>query len=291
MKIHALEVLLSSYSSAYTTLLSAGIDDTVVTHLKWGWYKMLSKSKISPKENVSRITALSLWIRFLSFTRNIKSTLKIKKTTDRLHTLERPKKKTIGFFTCKKLPCLIGLHTCFQHTAKPPFFFHCEWSCPMEAGAISWALPPHLGTFHISSLCAGVNDAVVADLQVLGPKLLICHVFFGTTISLHNKKQLVNTKYKQRSRAAIFCKKTNVKGFLFHTKNPAFLQHQPIQPQWIVPGEVSPVQGPTMDQTSLGLRSLSCIQMSHSSAFWGLLQGRWARGDEKIKVAICVHNV
>lgn len=228
MKIHALEVLLSSYSSAYTTLLSAGIDDTVVTHLKSGWYKMLSKSKISPKENVSWITAVSFWIRFLSFIRNIQSTLKIKKTTDRLHTLERPKKKTIGFFTCKKLPRLIGLHTCFQHTAKPPFFFHCEWSCPMEAGAISWALPPHLGTFHISSLCAGVNDAVVADLQVLGPKLLICHVFFGTTISLHNKKQLVNTKYKQRSRAAIFCKKKQMsKGFCSTQKIPHFYNTNP----------------------------------------------------------------
>ena len=296
MKIHTLEGMPSSYSSAYTTLLSAGIDDTVVTHLK---FRLVQNAF-----QIKNITKRKCFLNHCCFPLNTvpKFHKKYQINTQKKNNQQAPNigkttKKTICFVDVQKTSPPHWLAHLLPAYGQASVLFHCEWSGSMEATAISWALPPHLGTFHISSLCAGVNDAVVADLQVLGPKLLICHVFFWHHHFTSQQKQLDHTDssehkiQKQRSRAAIFLQKNKCQRVFVPHKKSRILQHQPIQPQWIVPGFSPPIQGPTMDQTSLGLRSLSCIQMSHSSAFWGLLQGRWARGDEKIKVAICVHNV
>lgn len=190
---------------------------------------MFSKSKISPKENVSRITAvfpLNTVPKFHNeYPINTQKNQQ-KKTTDRLQTLERPQKKNIIFVDVQKTSTPHWLAHLLPAYGQASVFFHCEWRGSMEATAISWALPPHLGTFHISSLCAGVNDAVVADLQVLGPKLLMCN-FCHHHFTSQQKTACEHKIQTKKQGGLCFCKKTNVKWFFSTKKSQYFSNTKP----------------------------------------------------------------
>ena len=139
---------------------------------------------------------------------------------------------------CKgHFPHLIGLHTCFQHTAEPQIRFpQMRRVASMDVAYIRWGFQPHLGTFHISSLCAGINDTVVADLQLwyatffAAPEISLNKTSWHTDSSEH--KIQTRRAFSKKKHLSIFSPKKKTAFSIFTHPTTAIFFLRWIQPRW-----------------------------------------------------------